>query len=185
MLSVKGHKSCLWLFSIALLLGSCQIDDSLTDINPPEEEEPEEDVIAPYPGVDEALWVYFDRYEREGVLRGVTIDLRQAEITGVIEEIDGEGVAGQCTYGSHRSNHVQIDETFWNRAPELLREFVVFHELGHCDLARDHREATNPDGTCQSIMASGTGDCRDNYRFNTRESYLDELFDPNFIGDLF
>jgi len=183
---LKGQKaSCLWLFCIALLLGSCQIDESISDITVPEDEEPEEEVIAPYPGVEEALWVYFDRFEKEGVLRGLDINLRQAEVTGVIEGLEEDGVAGQCTYGSHRSNHVQIDQDFWDRASDLLREFVVFHELGHCDLARDHREAANPDGTCQSIMASGTGNCRDNYRTSTRESYLDELFDSNFIGDLF
>ena len=183
---VKGQKACcLWLSCIAFLLASCQIDESISDITVPEEEEPEEEVLAPYVGVDEALWIYFDRFEKEGLLRGLEIDLRQAEVTGVIEALEEDGVAGQCTYGSHRSNHVQVDQEFWERASDLLREFVVFHELGHCDLARDHREAANPDGTCQSIMASGTGDCRDNYRTSTRASYLDELFDPNFIGDLF
>lgn len=183
---VKRQKaSCLWLFCLTLFLGSCQIDESISDINVPEEEEPAEDVIAPYVGVDEALWVYFDRFEKEGLLRGLDIDLRQAEVTGIIEALDEDGVVGQCTYGSHRSNHVQVDQDFWNQASDLLREFVVFHELGHCELARDHREAAHSDGTCQSIMASGTGDCRDNYRSFTRASYLDELFDPAFIGDLF
>ncbi len=183
---VQGHKaSCLWLFGIVFFLGSCQIDDSISDIVIPDEEEEEEEVIAPYLGVDEALWVYFDRFEKEGIERGLEIDLRQAEVTGVIEELEEDGVAGQCTYGSHRSNHVIVDKAFWDNASDLLREFVIFHELGHCDLARDHREAYNPDGTCQSIMASGAGDCRDNYRTFTRSSYLDELFDPTFIGDLF
>lgn len=34
-------------------------------------------------------------------------------------------------------------------------------------------------------MVSGIGDCCDNYWINIWESYLDELFDFNFIGDFF
>ncbi|MEZ5042156.1 MAG: hypothetical protein R2828_19825 [Saprospiraceae bacterium] len=173
----------LWLFCMALFLGACQIDQGFTDIEVPVEEE--EEVIAAYPGVEEALWVYFDRFEKEGVLRGLEIDLREAAVTGLIKEIEEDGVAGQCSYGSHQSNHVAIDKQFWDQASDLLREFVVFHELGHCNLGRDHREAAKADGTCESIMASGVGDCRDNYKSITREAYLDELFDPSFGGEIF
>ncbi len=65
-----------------------------------------------------------------------------------------------------------------------FREFVVFHELGHCDLGRDHRDEAFDNGVCVSIMRSGLGDCRDYYHPRTREGYLDELFDPAFWDEM-
>lgn len=170
-------------FSIILFLSaSCSTDFTFVPV-----EEPEEEIAisnTSFPNVDEALWVYFQRFEEEGRARGIEVDLRAADITGMIEALDEEDVAGQCTYNSHLPNHVTIDQTFWNRASDRLREFVVFHELGHCDLARDHREAVFANGTCQSLMRSGLEDCRDNYTAVTRASYLDELFDPQFRDEL-
>jgi len=69
-----------------------------------------------------------------------------------------------------------IDKAFFNQTSELLKEMVIFHELGHCVLFRGHREATYSNGTCASIMRSGVEGCRDNYRASTRAAYLDELF---------
>lgn len=77
-----------------------------------------------------------------------------------------------------------MDETFWNTTSDRGKEFVVFHELGHCFLLRNHLEDTFLGGTCTSIMRSGTGSCRDNYGRLTRETYLDELFDEDRARDL-
>lgn len=144
------------------------------------EAEPEVVEEVGFPNVEEPLWIYFARYEEEAQRRGVAIDLRNAQITGMIESIEDDGVAGQCSYSSAAPNHVTIDLEFWNRASDRAREFVVFHELGHCHLARGHREDAFVNGACQSIMRSGLGTCRDNYTTINRTSYLDELFDPQF-----
>ena len=142
-----------------------------------------------YPGVDERLWPYFERFEEEGQLRNTPIDLRAARVTGQIEEIaqdaDNSGqVLGQCNYRRNSQHQVTIDENFWNRASDRGREFVVFHELGHCFLLRDHLETAFANGACTSIMRSGTGACRDNYTSFTRDTYLEELFDPERAQDL-
>lgn len=151
--------------------------------------EPEPEPIQPefriYPNVDEALWPYFQRFEEEAFSRGLEVDLITSEITGVIEEIDTDNVLGECRYNSHLPEHVTIDKTFWSRASDRAKEFVVFHELGHCSLLRDHFESTAADGTCVSIMRSGVEDCRDNYRTTTRVRYLNELFNPDRVGDWF
>ncbi len=163
-----------------ILVHSCAEDESgfITEI----ETVPEE---VGYDGVDEALWVYFERFEAEAAERGFTIDLNSGELTGRINELDGENVAGQCNYHSFFPNRITIDSDFWDRASDAAREMVVFHELGHCELARGHREDANGRGLCLSIMRSGTGDCRVFYNTN-REAYLDELFDTTYfdtIGD--
>lgn len=174
--------SFLLLSFILFLTSACTVDFTFAPAEEPEEEIAVDNTS--YPNVDEALWVYFQRFEEEGRARGIEVDLRAADITGKIEALDEDDVAGQCTYNSHFSNHVTIDQAFWNRASDRMREFVVFHELGHCDLGRDHREAVFSNGTCQSMMRSGLEDCRDNYTPVTRPSYLDELFDPQFRDEL-
>lgn len=175
----------LWLSFLAIFFSACT-QELINDT--PTIEEPEDEVVVDnnsYPGVDQALWPYFARFEEEAQNRGFVFDLRALTITGVIEEIDEDGVAGQCNYFSHQPNHVTIDLEFWNRASDRGREFVVFHELGHCVLARDHREAAFSNGTCRSIMRSGVEDCRDNYSRVTRSDYLNELYDPRFRNTIF
>ena len=124
-------------------------------------------------------------FEAAATERGFDINLRTSGITGEIKSISEDEVAGQCNYQSHAPNHVIIDAAFWTEASDRYREFVVFHELGHCDLGRDHREDAYSNGACQSIMRSGLGECIDNYNPFTRETYLDELFDPQFRDEIF
>ncbi|WP_421985546.1 hypothetical protein [Roseivirga sp.] len=138
-----------------------------------------------FPGVDERLWPYFIRFEAQAESRGISIDLVAEGITGVIEPIDEENVAGVCNFNGRNPNHVMVDADFWLRAPDIFKEFIVFHELGHCSLLRDHREGADEDGRCISIMRSGLESCRDNYSVLTRTSYLDELYDPQFAEDIF
>lgn len=126
--------------------------------------------------VDISLQDYFDRFEAEGRARGYDIDLSATNITGSIEEIDEDNVAGQCSYGSNHPSQIVIDAEFWNVASDILKEMVVFHELGHCFLHRGHEEGVFSNGTCQSIMRSGVEGCFDNYNGQTREYYVDELF---------
>lgn len=146
------------------------------------EETPVEPEIRSFPGVDERLWIYFDRFEQEGQARGLDIDLVATQITGVINDLEGEHVAGQCTtYGGARPNRVTLDTDFWEGSSDLFKEFIIFHELGHCFLNRDHREDAFSNGRCVSLMRSGTLSCRDNYNVTTRASYIDELFEPTQI----
>jgi hypothetical protein len=130
--------------------------------------------------VDERLHTFFERFENEANARGLDIDLNETDITANIEEIDGDGVAGQCFRPNVLTNEITIDESFLNsNASDLLKELVIFHELGHCFLQREHREDSFPTGACISIMRSGVGDCRDNYTDAFRATYIDELFDPD------
>lgn len=146
-----------------LLLYSCS-KDPITVINPS------------YLGVDPELWPFFENFEKEAAFRGLNIDLSAENLTAEIDNIQERGVLGVCQYGSAINNHITIDEPFWNSSGSLYREFVVFHELGHCVLFRDHNESMNGNGICLSIMRSGTENCRDAYTDQNRKYYLDELF---------
>ncbi len=126
--------------------------------------------------VDNRLLAYFNKFETEANKRGLAYDLSALEITGVIENIPEDNVAGTCQYGRHLA-HVTVDINYWNNTSELNREMVVFHELGHCVLLRDHEEYSFQNGICASIMNSGTTNCSLAYNLSNREYYLDELFE--------
>ena len=155
----------------------------------------ERDVIEPEPvpepteraNVDERLLPFFDRYEAEAARRGITVDLSAFQLEGFIHEIAEGGVAGECTYDPNAPNTLVVDEELWDgpNTTDLLREYVVFHELGHCERLRMHREDRDPDNVCVSVMASGTSGCNVRYNPSNREILLDELFDLRFYEDGF
>jgi len=123
------------------------------------------------------LQVYFDNFVEEGTARGMEISLDDVDIGGYIENIEQRGTLGQCKSYSNGSGQVVIDEPYWNRVDETEREYLVFHELGHCLLDREHLDSKDVSGICTSIMQSGEGRCKGIYNLDNRQELLDELFD--------
>jgi hypothetical protein len=126
--------------------------------------------------IDEPLQEYFDRFAVEAGLRNVVIDYEEMMISGDIRVITSPNVIGQCGHTEEEPNIVIVDKFYWDDADELEREFLVFHELGHCALKRGHIDDSDLQGNCVSMMTSGTGQCNINYTAATREALLDELF---------
>lgn len=127
--------------------------------------------------VEQALQAYFERFDVEARARGFDFSLEMEELTASIISIAEDGVLGQCHYSEQAPNIVEIDQQFWNRATDLEKEYVVFHELGHCVLGRNHDDTRLADGSCGSIMQSGLTNCRVEYNTSNREEYVDELFE--------
>jgi len=123
--------------------------------------------------VQSELQPYFDRFYMEGSARGKQLDLET--LNGLLGDLPGVNVLGRCEQSSE-TRTVTIDDAFWRKADTYQREYVVFHELGHCVLNRRHLEDQNADGTCASMMQSGNSTCRMTYNAQTRAKYLDELF---------
>ncbi len=124
----------------------------------------------------EELVPYFDRFSEEASKRGISFDWQEDRIEGYIDNITDDNIFGQCIHDNLDPNSVIIDENFWNNSTDFDKEFIVFHELGHCFLNRNHYDETDQRGICVSIMNSGSVTCRGNYKSSTRDSYLDELF---------
>jgi hypothetical protein len=49
---------------------------------------------------------------------------------------------------------IKIDQSYWDSADDNEKEWLIYHELGHCVKDLDHLEETFPDGSPTSIMAS-------------------------------
>lgn len=148
------------LFSICILL-FVQCGDSDTYIF---EEEVDEEIIG-----------YFRSFALEGELRGRSIEWSNEKIATEFVDNASDAIGTCLTYedGTHLIN---VDRSYWAVSSDLEKEFLIYHELGHCLLERSHTNIKNQRGICQSIMNSGENICTINYNINTRSDYLDELF---------
>ena len=125
--------------------------------------------------VDDELDIYLERFQEEAAMRNITIDYERRPIEARLEVHAMEVALGWCNYDFDTQNKVTINLVFWDVLDDLGKEKLIFHELGHCILNRQHLDRIRGDGFCKSIMHSGQA-CADNYSPDTREAYLDELF---------
>lgn len=127
---------------------------------------------------DDKLAPFLLVFEEEAAKRGVVFDNSIEMIEGRMQNIPQTGVVGACKRNEGEEDNPQIffDNNYWDTATQLEREYVFFHEMGHCFLHLDHDDSADDKGDCISIMASGIGGCRDNYNATTRDSLLNELF---------
>jgi len=126
---------------------------------------------------DDELIPYFEIFAEEGAKRGITVNYDTARIEGLIQDISSTNVLGQCFRNSEKPRKVIVDEDFWRDANEMDRQFLIFHELGHCFLNRDHLDAKKiGSDSCVSIMHSTPQACNFMLDDDNREAYLDELF---------
>jgi len=150
-----------WILSVIILLlaglTNCQTEETTPVIN-----------------IDARLLPYFERFESEASARGIEAPITTL-VSGKLAEVGGD-VVGQCEHYTNSPNVILVDQQYWQNAKEFEKEYLIFHELGHCYLERNHLDEKNVAGNCISIMQSGQGNCRMTYNYSTREAYLDELF---------
>ncbi len=126
--------------------------------------------------IESELLIYFNSFESEAETRNVSIDIDNLDIDGYIEHIESRGILGQCKSYSDGSHEVVFDEDYWNRISDIEKEYLVFHELGHCILDRAHDDTKDANGNCNSIMQSGANSCKSLYNTENRAELIDELF---------
>lgn len=129
-----------------------------------------------FPTVTPELRPFYIAFEEEAALRGINIDLTQEGVTGNIVELGNNSVLGVCRRSANEPNRVAIDIGAWNNSSPDFREVIIFHELGHCVLNREHLD-DQENGVCKSLMHSGLTGCEIPLgNPEVRREYLDELF---------
>ena len=133
---------------------------------------------------------FVDTFVAEAKKRG--IDIKIDNLIVEFGNADGDFVCGRCKSLTIRQKYIVISTDFlcWKEAYEQAKESLVFHELGHCYLARMHKitkfasgdyaSLMNPDDVetysiCQYPINGGLN-CDKRSR---RQYYIDELFNEN------
>lgn len=131
--------------------------------------------------VDPTFEPYVQEFIAEGAKRGQTIDFTDSGL--IVEFSDGsvQTASGFCYVGEH---HVVIDKSEWTSLSEDVRGFLLFHELGHCELNRGHKNEKFSNDVWQSIMRGSPLEGTEVWIpipfFGFRKDYfIDELFNPN------
>ena len=133
--------------------------------------------------VDSAFADYLQRFENEGATRGHTFNVEKDGLIIQFGTLTGD-VAGLTHYET--PIRIEIDKTYWDAisktaGADLMKEDLLFHELGHGLLGRKHLNDTLENGDWKSIMCGGdkvnNRSWNINYRGERRKYYLDELFD--------
>jgi hypothetical protein len=128
--------------------------------------------------VDSALTPYLDRFKHEAKIRGKSID--SSTLTLVFGETKTKlepSTVGTCLTGTVLGLFpvVTIDTSHWTTIQEYEKEELIFHELGHCLLERDHC-SVKANGLSVSIMEPDDSDLV--AYLTNRDSMIDELFNP-------
>ena len=129
--------------------------------------------------------IYVDRFEQEAAARNRDFNF---ESSGLIIDFSDlkDGVAGLCHY--EKPIRIEVDKEYWDslgeqEGTELMREELLFHEMGHGILNRTHTNSVLINDEWKSIMCGGdeiTGRTWNiNYRGERRNYYLDELFNES------
>ena len=114
--------------------------------------------------VEPELIKYVDQYTiAKGWQLEYAIDIR-------FDRLDSPMV-GQCYYSNSGNRQIRIDKDYWLTANDLYRTYLIFHELGHCDLNRVHDDKIDSKGYPVSIMYPSPFNLGDRYNY-----YVNELF---------
>jgi hypothetical protein len=83
--------------------------------------------IAMFQGVDPAIEPYFERFVSETGFPTYYVS------AGFTTSIEGSDLVGECIYNDIQAE-IRIDPVYWAsiQDSDILKEQIVFHELGHC-----------------------------------------------------
>jgi hypothetical protein len=120
---------------------------------------------------------YINRFVTEANKRNVKVTVSTLQI-----KFDSS-IGSLCGYGSPDPPRVSIRKDCWDNYPDIAKEILIFHELGHAILRRPHDDSKLGNGDYSTIM--NTGDISvlyNEYTPDKRDYYLDELFGA--LGEL-
>jgi len=119
---------------------------------------------------------YVDRFIVEAAKYGQDIDFSDTGLSIQFRDAVDQETGGVCL-GNHQ---IEIEKFFWDDLSEFDKEGLIFHELGHCELGRPHRNDKLPNGEWASRMRGSPIPDGDNavinYAGSRLEYYRQEFF---------
>ena len=83
---------------------------------------------------------YAKSFEAAGQKNGINISTSNVPIN--FGDTENANYRGICATYQDGSKEIIIQESWWNLQTEDYKESLIYHELGHCLLGRDHHDET-------------------------------------------
>ncbi len=107
---------------------------------------------------------------------GQDLDVSTSVSYGVIEQPNSNSIViGRCVIDDNDNRSIVINLATWILMAEELKEQLMFHELGHCELGRIHDDSV-VNGLPISLM--NAYEIGYNVYHKYRDRYIHELFHP-------
>jgi hypothetical protein len=111
---------------------------------------------------------------QNGESRGVVVDM-SGLIMRFTDMFEGTPVLGVCV---PNEVVVLISQSFWNKADPAEREFLIWHELGHCILGREHSTWMHEGYPVSIMYPVEWATNHEDYYYTHRNELIDELYKP-------
>lgn len=82
---------------------------------------------------------YYDSFIMDANTHGYPLDPNTG-ITIQYGPMTMDSSAAECTHLGHMAigATINVREDFWDKQPDRVRKSIIYHELGHCLLGREH-----------------------------------------------
>lgn len=115
--------------------------------------------------------------------RGHLVDLTNLSMTfGKIRSKKGDKTVGYCVRDFMGGMVIKIHTPTWKEMGPYQQEELIFHELAHCIMGRDHCSVKDKDGPISILYPKILSE---KYYKEKREELVDELFNinPECVGN--
>ncbi len=159
----------IWmLLPVMLGYASCQMDE--------EDQVGANGVYA----VESVFEPYVQQFIAEAASRGHDIDFNDTGLKIELSDRQLEFAGGFCYLEQH---HIVINKSVWLEGFEDYKTRLIFHELGHCELDRGHRNDRFRNKVWKSLMRGDPLSQAERqipvpFTGFRKKYYIDELFDP-------
>lgn len=139
---------------------------------------------APLPYIENTFVPYYETFLTQADKHHRVVDVTGLTIR-TVPTIPNLGTIVVRAYCYQKSRRVDVAATYWNTANDTCRQELIYHELGHCVLGRDHNNNKiyvnnfeipgsylNPAGLPCDYVVGAVGWVSEYFR----DTYLNELF---------
>ena len=138
---------------------------------------------------NEIFDTYVKKFEDHAKIKTGNMNYKVIDIPINFGDTENDQFVGVCFTYSDGKKEIIIKADWWNRVSTSSKESLIFHELGHCALDRDHNEDvienTNGEVIRASIMHPAIVSAQHYSHFY--DGYIHELFtsDIGILSNLF
>jgi hypothetical protein len=124
--------------------------------------------------VDNRVKNYVELFRREAFVRNIILSDGDMNVEIRFDKLK-DGIRGSCFL---EKNLIILDSVTWFKRDSFDNEWVIYHELGHCILKKEHSNENLARGECKGLMSNHEGNqCFINFKSPAwRKWYFDELF---------